>query len=88
MISSLFETLQTMWWGIYGLVETDAFEIYPKHHFTMFVGLTMFGVYSCIVIIVLVNMLIAMMSNSYQTIAVSFPFYSKILKKIERIGRP
>ena len=37
----------------------------------MFIGLLMFGVYSSIMIIVLLNMLIAMMSNSYQYIAVS-----------------
>ena len=36
----------------------------------MFIGLLMFGVYSSIMIIVLLNMLIAMMSNSYQYIAV------------------
>lgn len=37
----------------------------------MFIGLLMFGVYSSIMIIVLLNMLIAMMSNSYQYIAVN-----------------
>lgn len=36
----------------------------------MFIGLLMYGVYSSIMIIVLLNMLIAMMSNSYQCIAV------------------
>ena len=36
----------------------------------MFIGLLMYGVYSSIMIIVLLNMLIAMMSNSYQYIAV------------------
>ncbi|CAF3415487.1 unnamed protein product [Rotaria sp. Silwood1] len=35
----------------------------------MFIGLLMYGVYSSIMIIVLLNMLIAMMSNSYQYIA-------------------
>jgi hypothetical protein len=36
----------------------------------MFIGLLMYGVYSSIMIIVLLNMLIAMMSSSYQYIAV------------------
>jgi hypothetical protein len=31
----------------------------------------MFGVYSCIMLVVLINMLIAMMNNSYQAIAVN-----------------
>ena len=45
-------------------------SLHRKHTFTMFIGLLMFGVYSAIMV-VLVNMLIAMMSNSYQKIAVS-----------------
>jgi hypothetical protein len=35
-------------------------------------GLLMFGVYSCIMLVVLINMLIAMMNNSYQAIAVNW----------------
>jgi Ion transport protein len=70
-ISSLFESLQTLFWGTFGLIDLQTFQIYKKHTFTMFIGLLMFGVYSSIMIIVLLNMLIAMMSNSYQYIAVS-----------------
>ena len=70
--SSLFESLQTLFWGTFGLIDLQTFQIYKKHTFTMFIGLLMFGVYSSIMIIVLLNMLIAMMSNSYQYIAVSF----------------
>lgn len=44
-------------------------EIHRQHKFTMFLGLLMFGVYCSIMIIILINMLIAMMSNSYQAIA-------------------
>lgn len=68
---SLFEALQTLFWGTFGLVEKDRLDsLYRKHTFTMFIGLLMFGVYCSIMIIVLINMLIAMMSNSYQIIAV------------------
>jgi hypothetical protein len=72
---SLFETLQTLFWGIYGFVEKDRLEyLYTPHSFTMFVGLTMFGVYSVIMITVLLNLLIAIMNNSYQIVAVTNPF--------------
>jgi transient receptor potential cation channel subfamily C protein 4 len=55
---------------VYGYVEKDRLDsMYRKHTFTMFIGLLMFGTYCCIMIIVLINMLIAMMSNSYQIIA-------------------
>jgi len=63
--------LQTLFWGTFGLIDLQTFQIYKKHTFTMFIGLLMYGVYSSIMIIVLLNMLIAMMSNSYQYIAVS-----------------
>lgn len=70
VLSSLFESLQTLFWGTFGLIDLQTFQIYKKHTFTMFIGLLMFGVYSSIMIIVLLNMLIAMMSSSYQYIAV------------------
>jgi hypothetical protein len=67
----LFEALQTLYWGVFGYIEKDRLDsLYRKHTFTMFIGLLMFGVYCAIMIIVLINMLIAMMSNSYQLIAV------------------
>lgn len=70
-IFSLFEILQTLYFAIYGLVDIKHFELKEDHEFTQFVGKTMFGTYSCIMIVVLLNMLIAMLSNSYQNIWVS-----------------
>ncbi|CAF0793560.1 unnamed protein product, partial [Didymodactylos carnosus] len=67
--SNLFEALQTLFWGTFGLIDLQTFQIHKRHTFTMFIGLLMYGVYSSIMIIVLLNMLIAMMSNSYQYIA-------------------
>lgn len=46
-----------------------AFELQGIKSFTRFWALLMFGSYSVINIIVLLNMLIAMMSNSYQIIS-------------------
>ena len=67
---SLFETSQSLFWASFGLVELDAFELEGIKSFTRFWSLLMFGSYSMINIIVLLNMLIAMMSNSYQIISV------------------
>jgi transient receptor potential cation channel subfamily C member 4 len=54
------------------MVEKDRLDsLYRKHTFTMFIGLLMFGTYLTIMVIVLINMLIAMMNNSYQIIFVS-----------------
>ncbi|XP_053564391.1 short transient receptor potential channel 4 [Bombina bombina] len=67
--STLFETLQSLFWSIFGLINLYVTNVKPKHEFTEFVGATMFGTYNVISLVVLLNMLIAMMNNSYQLIA-------------------
>lgn len=69
IFDSLFETSQSLFWASFGLVELDAFELTGIKGFTRFWGLLMFGSYSVINVIVLLNMLIAMMSTSYQIIS-------------------
>ncbi|XP_035010314.1 short transient receptor potential channel 4b [Hippoglossus stenolepis] len=68
--STLFETLQSLFWSVFGLINLHVTDMNgTDHQFTEFVGSTMFGTYSVISQIVLLNMLIAMMNNSYQHIA-------------------
>ncbi|XP_075122011.1 short transient receptor potential channel 4 isoform X2 [Leptodactylus fuscus] len=67
--STLFETLQSLFWSIFGLINLYVTKVKPNHTFTEFVGATMFGTYNVISLVVLLNMLIAMMNNSYQLIA-------------------
>lgn len=67
---SIFETSQSLFWASFGLVDLMAFELQGIKSFTRFWAMLMFGSYSVINIIVLLNMLIAMMSNSYQIISV------------------
>lgn len=71
IFSSMFETLQSLFWSIFGLVSLYVTNVEAEHEFTEFVGATMFGTYNIISLVVLLNMLIAMMNNSYQHIAVS-----------------
>ncbi len=68
---SLFETSQTLFWAAFGLIDLDNFELIGIKGFTRFWGLLMFGSYSVINIVVLINLLIAMMNHSYQLISVS-----------------
>uniref|UniRef100_A0A4W5N2K9 Transient receptor potential cation channel, subfamily C, member 4a n=1 Tax=Hucho hucho TaxID=62062 RepID=A0A4W5N2K9_9TELE len=65
----LFETLQSLFWSIFGLISLYVTNVEADHQFTEFVGATMFGTYNVISLVVLLNMLIAMMNNSYQHIA-------------------
>uniref|UniRef100_UPI00358F4A12 short transient receptor potential channel 4-like n=2 Tax=Myxine glutinosa TaxID=7769 RepID=UPI00358F4A12 len=67
--STLFETLQSLFWAIFGLISLHVTNVRARHEFTEFVGATMFGTYNIISLVVLLNMLIAMMNNSYQLIA-------------------
>uniref|UniRef100_A0A4W6E0Y8 Transient receptor potential cation channel subfamily C member 4 n=1 Tax=Lates calcarifer TaxID=8187 RepID=A0A4W6E0Y8_LATCA len=67
--TTLFETLQSLFWSVFGLISLYVTNVKPDHQFTEFVGTTMFGTYNVISLVVLLNMLIAMMNNSYQHIA-------------------
>lgn len=68
---SLFETSQSLFWAGFGMVGLGDFELTGAGGYTRFWSMLMFGAYSVINIIVLLNLLIAMMSNSYAFIVVS-----------------
>ncbi|XP_076224340.1 transient receptor potential cation channel gamma isoform X3 [Nomia melanderi] len=67
--ANLFETSQTLFWAVFGLVDLESFELDGIKPFTRFWGMLMFGTYSVINIVVLLNLLIAMMNHSYQLIS-------------------
>ncbi|GBP07503.1 Transient receptor potential-gamma protein [Eumeta japonica] len=67
--ANLFETMQTLFWAAFGLVDLDSFELDGIKIFTRFWGMLMFGTYCVINVIVLLNLLIAMMNHSYQLIS-------------------
>ncbi|XP_043491754.1 transient receptor potential protein [Polistes fuscatus] len=67
--ANLFETSQSLFWASFGMVDLLSFDLTGIKSFTRFWALLMFGSYSVINVIVLLNMLIAMMSNSYQIIS-------------------
>ncbi|XP_070163013.1 transient-receptor-potential-like protein isoform X1 [Polyergus mexicanus] len=66
--SNLFESCQSLFWASFGMVGIETFELTGIKSYTRFWGLLMFGSYSVINVIVLLNLLIAMMSNSYAVI--------------------
>ncbi|XP_052861869.1 transient-receptor-potential-like protein [Anopheles cruzii] len=65
---NLFESSQSLFWASFGMVGLETFELAGIKSYTRFWGLLMFGSYSVINVIVLLNLLIAMMSNSYAMI--------------------
>jgi len=50
--SNLFETTQTLFWAVFGLIDLDNFELEGIKTFTRFWGMLMFGAYSVINIVV------------------------------------
>ncbi|XP_017783884.1 PREDICTED: transient receptor potential-gamma protein-like [Nicrophorus vespilloides] len=67
--ANLFETSQTLFWAVFGLIDLESFDLHGIKVFTRFWGMLMFGTYSVINIVVLLNLLIAMMNHSYQLIS-------------------
>ncbi|CAG2178388.1 unnamed protein product [Oppiella nova] len=67
--ANLFESTQTLFWASFGLIDLENFELTGIQSYTRFWGLLMFGSYSVINVIVLLNLLIAMMNHSYQMIS-------------------
>uniref|UniRef100_A0A8C3NZT8 Transient receptor potential cation channel subfamily C member 5 n=1 Tax=Cyanoderma ruficeps TaxID=181631 RepID=A0A8C3NZT8_9PASS len=63
------EEFWSLFWSVFGLLNLYVTNVKARHEFTEFVGATMFGTYNVISLVVLLNMLIAMMNNSYQLIA-------------------
>ncbi|XP_019869595.2 transient-receptor-potential-like protein isoform X2 [Aethina tumida] len=66
--ANVFEASQSLFWASFGMIDLDSFELTGIKTYTRFWGLLMFGSYSVINVIVLLNLLIAMMSNSYAMI--------------------
>uniref|UniRef100_A0A8C1GGE9 Transient receptor potential cation channel, subfamily C, member 6b n=2 Tax=Cyprinus carpio TaxID=7962 RepID=A0A8C1GGE9_CYPCA len=62
------ESFKTLFWAIFGLSEVKSVVINNGHKFIENTGYVLYGVYNVIMVIVLLNMLIAMINNSFQEI--------------------
>jgi len=68
--SSVEESFKTLFWAIFGLSEVKSVIINNGHKFIENIGYVLYGVYNVTMVIVLLNMLIAMINNSFQEIEV------------------
>nr|XP_015006973.2 short transient receptor potential channel 6 [Macaca mulatta] len=62
------ESFKTLFWAIFGLSEVKSVVINYNHKFIENIGYVLYGVYNVTVVIVLLNMLIAIINNSFQEI--------------------
>ena len=77
--ASLFESSQSLFWASFGLMDLSVFEMSGIKSYTRFWGMMMFGTFSIINVVVLLNLLIAMMSNSYTLITVRTARYASLI---------
>lgn len=68
---SVEESFKTLFWSIFGLSEVISVVLKYDHKFIENIGYVLYGVYNVTMVVVLLNMLIAMINNSYQEIEVS-----------------
>lgn len=68
--SRLDVTFATLFWSLFGISSPKSTDLEEEHEFIETVGQGLFMAYHVMSIIVLINMLIAMMSNSFQQIEV------------------
>ena len=64
-------SMETIFWALFGMDDADSTSLEGfQADFTQAVGMLLFGVYNWIMVVVLLNMLIALMSQSLDTITV------------------
>ena len=69
---SLAAGLRKLFWAMFDKTDLEAFEINSQtFYITQATGETLFAIFNIVAILISLNMLIAMMSNSFQQIAVS-----------------
>ncbi|XP_033639719.1 short transient receptor potential channel 4-like [Asterias rubens] len=62
---SFYQSMMTLFWSLFDLMDLDNLMIDPSLRFTETVGTMMYVCFSVVGVVVLVNALIAMMSNTY-----------------------
>ncbi|XP_077991749.1 short transient receptor potential channel 1-like [Glandiceps talaboti] len=65
---SLFKSISALFWTLFGLSDMKAFKTPEDHWFIDILGYILFAGYNLVAIVVLLNILIAMMSNTYTRI--------------------
>ena len=64
-------SMSTIFWTMFGLIDEDSFQIDVSGYGAIWkTGMTLFAAYNIIIVIVAINMLIAMLNESYTRITV------------------
>ena len=71
ILSSLFRSLGTLFWSLFDMADLEELKIPEgKLYLTEMTGLLLYAAFMVIAVIVMLNALIAMMSNTYTSVEV------------------
>lgn len=71
LLFSVLVTFRTVFWSIFGRGDTDVLSLGEyQNNFTEDIGYIIYGVFNIVTVTVLINMFIAVMTRSFQNIAV------------------
>lgn len=66
-----FKTALTLLWSIFGMGSADSIKLGVNHPAPQFMGFLLFTTFHVLIVVMLINMLIAMMTTSFESIQVS-----------------
>ncbi|XP_070564473.1 short transient receptor potential channel 4-like [Ptychodera flava] len=76
---NLLNSMATLFWSLFGLVELDTLEVEPDHSSTEFFGELLYALFQLTAVIILLNLLIAFMGTTYDNVSensdVEWKFY-------------
>lgn len=78
------ETFHFLFWTMFGVANQDYVDM-PQFVVAEFVGRIMYGIFTLVIVIVLLNMLIAMITNTFQKIEVKRYFLLSDLKDRQKL---
>lgn len=84
--ASFNETFQFLFWTMFGMEEHSVVDM-PQFLVPEFVGRALYGIFTIVMVIVLLNMLIAMITNSFQKIEVGELRSAAARRREKRVDR-
>ncbi|XP_070563650.1 short transient receptor potential channel 4-like [Ptychodera flava] len=76
---TLLNSMATLFWSLFSLVDLDTLEVEPDHSSTEFFGELLFALFQLTAVIILLNLLIAFMGSTYEAVSdnadVEWKFY-------------
>jgi len=79
--------LESLFWSLFGLTDLDTFGIdKPEFQIIRQTGVALFGLYQVLIAVVAINMLIAMMTRSFETIVVRIFSYKLFICTVDLLS--